>query len=117
MIAILTNAGFEISGRFPLSELSRERLGVLNPRAGRAERVPEREPRGWGPAALTGVEAALLDVLHLNHSLLLLQCLFADGDSVTRDTADETRCLAEMKDRLKQIDARGGEWSSDERNY
>ena len=29
--------------------------GVVNPSAGRAQRVPEREPRGWGPAALSAV--------------------------------------------------------------
>ena len=53
MAAMLEEAGFEISERIPLSELARERLGV---------------------------EAAAIEVLHLNHPLLLLQCLFADGD-------------------------------------
>ena len=53
MAAMLDEAGFEISERIPLSELARERLGV---------------------------EAAAIEVLHLNHPLLLLQCLFADGD-------------------------------------
>ena len=53
MAAMLEEAGFEIGGRIPLSDLARERLGV---------------------------EAGAVEVLHFNHPLLLLQCLFADGD-------------------------------------
>ena len=68
---MLQEAGFEISERISLSDLARERLGV---------------------------EAAAIEVLHLNHPLLLLQYLFADGDpallfplvAIVRSGADST---------------------------
>lgn len=71
LAAMLEEAGFEIGERIPLSDLARERLGV---------------------------EAAAVEVLHLNHPLLLLQCLFADGDpallfplvAIVRPGADST---------------------------
>ena len=71
MAAMIEEAGFEISARISLSDLARERLGV---------------------------EAAAIEVLHLNHPLLLLQYLFADGDpallfplvAIVRYEADST---------------------------
>jgi len=68
---MLEEAGFEIGERIPLSDLARERLGI---------------------------EAAAVEVLYLNHPLLLLQCLFADGDpallfplvAIVRSGADST---------------------------
>ncbi|HEX9725841.1 MAG TPA: hypothetical protein VGC53_16300 [Vicinamibacteria bacterium] len=71
LAAMLEEAGLEISERIPLSDLARERLGI---------------------------EAAAVEVLYLNHPLLLLQCLFADGDpallfplvAIVRSGADST---------------------------